>query len=105
MTDGIDTFQIMNCSNGLPLKFKCQDLAHYSCHPSYGVISKESSVLLKVYFKPKQLGFHNFQFFLHFWGPELKILRQVLEYAYNFVLMLMWFRSTIAIVCLFVCLV
>ena len=68
----------MNCSTALPLKFKCQDLAHYSCHPSCGEISKETSVVLKLYFEPKQLGFHNFQFFVHFWGPELKILRQVL---------------------------
>jgi hypothetical protein len=74
----IRDIKIMNCSTALPLKFKCQDLAHYSCHPSCGEISKETSVVLKLYFEPKQLGFHNFHFFVHFWGPELKMLRQVL---------------------------
>lgn len=67
--------QIINSSSVLPVKFKCQVLAHYKCSPSFGTIDKGKSTTISVSFRPQQLGVLNFQLLIHFWGPEAILLK------------------------------
>ena len=67
--------QIRNISDTLPLKFKCQELAHYKCHPSSGVIGEGKSAFIIISFQPKQLGHLIFKLSIYLWGPDSRFLR------------------------------
>ncbi len=75
--------QVTNYSGVLPIKYECQALAHYKCHPFFGIIMNESTVTFRVSFLPRQLGLHNSQLLIHFWGPEVKVFGYVLINFYT----------------------